>query len=169
MTFFQNFPLVCFFGGVMGGGSKPIFTSEYVYTADERVIASEKIASATHLWHYITRHINAFIASDGIVSPPILTSEYDIRLQTNAFIASEERVLCWSGDVTFLALETNAFRAGHKHVEYVRSNFSHTHTHTHTAIYHRLPNKTYVEMIAIVTTTHLQTQALLRCGDPKGI
>ena len=75
----------------------------------------------------------------------LLTSENDITLQANAFIASDERALCWSGD-EHLVLEMNAFRAGDEHAENAHSNFSHT--HTHTASYQRLPNKTYIEMIA---------------------
>ena len=48
---------------------------------------------------------NAFIASDEIVSA-ILTSEYDITLQKNAFCAEDEQIL--------LALDTNAFRTGYE-------------------------------------------------------
>ena len=44
---------------------------------------------------------------------------------------------------TLLALETNALRAGDRHVENVRSNFSHTHTHSYN-----VATRTYVEMIA---------------------
>ena len=76
-------------------------------------------------------------------------SEHNITLQTNAFIASDERVLYWSGD--------EYFRAGDKHVENVRSNSS----YTHTASYQRLPKEVQLHYTQLATNG-FQTELLSR-------
>ena len=90
-----------------------------------------------------------FIASDEIVCypPPNMIS----TLQTDLFISSDERVLCWDEhfwcwrrtcftlEMNTLALETNAFEL-----------------QPHTASYQRLPSRIYVEKFAIVTATYLR-------------
>ena len=161
-SFFRNFfTLVSVFGG---GGCKPIFIYSSFHlqiryhTADKHVITSDEIASATHLrtWYHTADKL-------ATRQPLLFTSEYDIILQANAFIASNEHVLCWSRD-EHLALEMKVFCTGDEHVENTCSNFS----HTHTASYQGLPTKLMPRWL-LVTTTHLQEQALSRCGDPKGM
>ena len=80
------------------------------------------------------------------------------------FIASDESILYWGR--TLLALKANTFLAGDEHfstedehVENAPSSFSHTHTQLHCS-YLQLPRRIYVEMIAIVTTTYLQINAI---------
>ena len=106
--------------------------------------------------------MNTFIASDEIVSAIHL--QIRITLQANMFIASDERVLFWGR--TLLVLEMNGSHAGDERlsvwdecVEKTRLSFSHTdNTHTNTQLYsyQQLPNRFYVEMIAIVTATYLR-------------
>ena len=118
------------------------------YTADERVYCQRQDKSLLLTSTYnITLQTNVFITVTR--QPLLLTLKYNITLKTNMFIASDEGVLCWRQ--TLLALETNAFHAGDQHfsagdeqVKNAGSNFS----HTHTASYQQLPNRTYVDMIA---------------------
>ena len=76
-------------------------------------------------------------------------------------IPSDEPILCCIGTNTFgigdnvleintVELETNMLKTC------VRASVKHTHTHTAACSYQRLPNKIYVEMIAIVTTKEIQ-------------
>ena len=124
MKFFQKLfpPSFCsFLGGFLNQLSK--YNSFHLqiryHTADDVLIASNETASATHVR---TRHHTA----DKRVHRPRRTRFVLVRRRT------------------LLALETSAFRAGDKQVENVRSNSS----YTHTASYQRLPNRTFVEMIA---------------------
>ena len=83
----------------------------------------------------------------------------------NTFGAGDERVSRW---------RQNVFRTGDEHFSLGNEQFSTeddsaAHTHTQLTSYQRFPNEIYVEMIAIVTATHLRKQVLSRCGDPKGI
>ena len=107
-VFFRNFsPLISvLFGGFLNQLSK--YNSFHLqiryHTADDVLIASNEIASGL-----------------------LLTSEHDITLPTNAFIAIDERVLCWSGDEHVwrwrrarFALETNKLKT------YVRTPATHT-------------------------------------------
>ena len=160
MKFFQKLfpPSFCSFWGGGGGGVLNQFSNTTRFTSK----------------HDITLQTNA--SSLATRELPLFTSEHNVTLHTNAFIASNEiasaihlriqhhtadkRVYSWRR--TRFVLETNTFGAGDKLVENAHSNFS----HTHTASYERLPNRTYVEMIA---ATYLQKEALSRCGAPKGI
>ena len=70
-----------------------------------------------------------------------------------------------------LVLETDAFCAGDKHfsagderVENECSNFSHTHTQLATSDYQTKLMSRWL----LVTATHIWTQVLSCCGDPKG-
>ena len=156
-VFFRNFfPLVSV---LFWGVSKPTFKYnsfqlQIRYHTADVLIASNEIASATHLR---TRHHCRQTRSS---------------LATNAFCAA------WSGDEHFwrwrrarFALETNKLktyvRTPATHTQLATSDFQTNSSYTRTASYQRLPNRTFVEMIASHNYTHLQTQALSRCGDPK--
>ena len=54
--------------------------------------------------------------------------------------------------------EMNVFHTGDKHVENARSTFS----HIHTASYQRIPNRTYVKMIASHSYSPANTDAMVR-------
>ena len=99
----------------------------------------------------------------------LLTSEYDFTLQTRAFIASDETVFATHLQIR-ITLQTSMFiasdervRVGDEHfndgderVENARSSVS----DTHTASYQRIPNRIYVEMIAI-SQLYVDTQQRL--------
>ena len=106
MKFFQKLfpPSFCPFLGVY----KPIFKYQLVSTLNT------------------ISHCRRMRSSLATRPPPLLTSKYDIALQTNEFITSDEPVLCWRRTLlaletisyfwrwrrTLVALETNSFRAG---------------------------------------------------------
>ena len=81
-------------------------------------------------------------------------------------------LLCWRR--TVLALETNTllaedehFSAGDQRVENARSNFMQP--HTHTASYQRLPNRSYVEMIATHKYSPPKTDGITLAYSPPSI
>ena len=165
-VFFRNFfPLVSV---LFWGVSKPTFKYNSFqlqiryHTADDVLIASNEIASATHLR---TRHHTA----DKRVLCCMVRRRTLLALETNTFGAGDERVSRWRR--ARFALETNKLktyvRTPATHTQLATSDFQTNSSYTRTASYQRLPNRTFVEMIASHNYTHLQTQALSRCGDPK--
>ena len=88
-------------------------------------IASEETVSATYLrmqHHTADKRVYRLWWASLCYSPLNMISQ----CRQNAFVASDERILCWSQ--THLAMETNAFRTGNKHVENACLTFRHKDT-----------------------------------------